>query len=71
MPKTNPSPSRKEGSSRSKRGTRQRRLSVRGELRAEPDIHKIARAVVALAIAQAEKEAAEEVARQHEEPTND
>lgn len=41
---------------------RQRRISIRGELRSTPDVHKIARAVVALAMAQAEKEA--QVARE-------
>lgn len=55
---------------------RQRYLSVRSELRAEPDVHKLARAVVALAIAEAEaieasglSEAAyrEVVARCHDE----
>ena len=36
---------------------RDRRISIRSELRAVPDVQKIARAVVALAMAQAEKEA--------------
>lgn len=35
-----------------------RRISIRSELRQEPDVHKIARAVIALAIAQAEADAA-------------
>lgn len=34
-----------------------RRLSVRGELRASPDIRKIARVVISLAMAQAEADA--------------
>jgi hypothetical protein len=37
---------------------------VRSELRKEPDLHKIARAVIALAMAQAEHDAAEEAAAQ-------
>lgn len=41
----------------------ERRLSVRSQLRKEPDMNKIARTVIALAMAQAEKEA-EEAARQ-------
>ena len=36
---------------------RNRRISVRGELRDVPDVQKIAHAVVALAMAQAEKDA--------------
>lgn len=40
----------------SRRG-RERRLSVRGELRDRPDVSKIARAVIQLALAQAEAEA--------------
>lgn len=51
---------------RPRRG-RERRLSIRSELRREPDIDKIARAVVALAIAQAEKEAAEDAAKRSDE----
>lgn len=39
---------------------RERHLSVRSELKRQPDVNKIARAVVAFAIAQAEKEATEE-----------
>jgi hypothetical protein len=51
-------PKNKSTRSRSTRGRgRDRRLSIRSELRAEPDLHKIARAVVTLAMAQAEKEA--------------
>lgn len=42
-------------SRKSRRGNR--RISVRSELRREPDLQKIARTVIALAIAQAEKEA--------------
>lgn len=52
---------------RRERGPRQRRLSVRSELRREPDVQKIARAVVALAVAQAEKEAAEQAASEREQ----
>jgi len=36
---------------------RNRRLSIRSELRREPDVRKIARAVVALAMAEAERAA--------------
>lgn len=59
MPKTNSPSRRPERRSNRQRGNRQRHLSVRSELLREPDVNKIARAVVALAIAQAEKEAAE------------
>lgn len=44
-------------SGRSRRG-QQRRISVRGELRDTPDVRKIARAVIAMAVAQAEADAA-------------
>lgn len=44
---------------RSRRG-HQRRLSVRGELRERPDVSKVARAVIQLALAQAEAEAKEQ-----------
>lgn len=71
MPKNNPSPAREEESSRRKRGPRQRHLSVRSELQREPDVHKIARAVIALAIAQAEKEAAEQGEHQQEGGADD
>lgn len=50
-----------------KSGHRERHLSIRSELRKQPDVHKIARAVVALAIAQAEASAAAE--RQQAEVT--
>lgn len=40
-------------------GRRQRHLSVRSELKARPDIRRIARAVIELAMAQAELEAAQ------------
>ena len=60
--------SQDRSSGRSRRG-RQRRLSVRGALRQEPDVRKIARAVIAMTSAQAEAEAqAQLTARdQHEE----
>jgi hypothetical protein len=60
---------RSSGSSRVNRPgrrSRDRRLSVRSELRAEPDVRKIARAVVALALAQAEKDAQAEKEAQAE-----
>lgn len=62
-------PKNKSQNSRAKRGHRQRHLSVRSELLREPDVNKIARAVVALALAQAEKDAAEqaEKARQSDD----
>ncbi|WP_146242869.1 hypothetical protein [Curtobacterium sp. MCBD17_019] len=53
----------------SKRTASPRRLSVRGTLRREPDLNRIARSLAALAIAQAEKEA--EAERQREEPPRD
>ena len=40
-----------------RRRGRERRVSIRSELRKEPDLQKIAHAVVAMAVAQAEKEA--------------
>lgn len=46
----------------SSRGHRERHLSVRGELRQTPDVAKIARVVVSLAVAQAEADAQAEVA---------
>lgn len=45
-----------------KRG-RERQIRIRGQLRSEPDLGRIARTMVAIAIAQAEKEAQEE--REH------
>lgn len=52
--------------SRPQRRGNDRHLSVRGELRKQPDTGRIAEALVAWAIAQAEAEAA-----QQQEPTND
>lgn len=51
-----------------KRG-RNRQLRIRGQLRSDPDLGRIARTVVAIAVAQAEKEAQEQVERraQHQE----
>lgn len=40
---------------------RQRQLSIRGELRREPDLRKLARAVISLAMAQAEADAQAQV----------
>ncbi|MBX4170323.1 hypothetical protein K3M35_16935 [Rhodococcus sp. DMU2021] len=59
-------------SHRQKRG-RNRHIRIRGQLRADPDLGRIARTVVAIAIAQAEKEAQEETKRQTErrEPDNE
>ena len=48
---------KKASKSRNNQRRRERRLSVRSELRREPDLQKIAGTVIALAIAQAEKEA--------------
>lgn len=59
--------SQARGSARSRRG-RDRRLSVRGELRDAPDVRKIARAVIAMAVAQAEADAAASHDRHREEP---
>ena len=42
---------------------RQRHLSVRGELRKQPDVERIAKVVIAMAMAQAEKEAEEQADR--------
>ena len=41
---------------------RNRNIRIRSQLRAEPDINRIARTVLAMALAQAEKEAQEEAA---------
>ena len=54
--------------SKNKRTThkrRERRVRIREDLRREPDVQKIANTVIALAMAQAEKEAQ----LQQEEPT--
>ncbi len=49
---------------------RDRRLRIRAELRKTPDLQKIAGTVVALALAQAEKEAQEQAARAAERPSD-
>lgn len=46
---------------------RQRQLTVRSELREEPDVRRIARAVIAMALAEAEREAQAEAAKSAEE----
>lgn len=46
-----------------KRRGRERQIRIRGQLRREPDLGRIARTVVDIAIAQAEKEAQEEAAQ--------
>lgn len=55
-----------------KRG-RERQIRIRGQLRREPDLGRIARTVIAIAIAQAEKEAQEEAERRADkkEPSDD
>lgn len=66
MPKKN-SVNYKKGGSAPRREPR--RVSIRAELRQEPDVRKYARAVIALALAQAEREAAaERDARTHVGP---
>lgn len=68
MPRNRQTGRQHQGAARRRsRGPRQRRLSVRSELRREPDVQKIARAVVALAVAQAEKEAAEQATNEREQ----
>lgn len=63
MPKHNSSQRKSSKTGRRSSGPgRTRRLSIRSELRRQPDVQKIAKAVIALAIAQAEKEAAEDAA---------
>ena len=47
-----------------RRRGRDRRISVRSELRKQPDVERIAKVVVALAMAQAEKEAEEQARRE-------
>lgn len=39
-----------------RRPQRDRRLIVRGELREQPDVHKLARALISMAMAEAERE---------------
>ncbi len=53
---------RRNGGVRSRRpaGRRDYRVSARGRLRREPDVRRLARAVIALAMAQAEADAAAE-----------
>jgi hypothetical protein len=60
--------SQAKDSARSRR-SRERRLSVRSELRDTPDMRKIARAVIQMALAEAEKEAQaeKEAASRHAE----
>lgn len=52
--------SQRPTTARSRRG-RERHLSVRGELRDKPDLDKIARAVIAMAMAQAEADAQSDI----------
>jgi len=52
------------GSATPRRQGRERRVSVRSELRKQPDVERIAKVVVALAMAQAEKEAEEQARRE-------
>lgn len=52
------------GSVTPRRRGRERRISVRSELRKQPDVERIAKVVVALAMAQAEKEAEEQARRE-------
>lgn len=53
---------------RSRRHGRERHISIRSELRKEPDVQKIARAIVAMALAQAEKEAQEQATSRTKPP---
>ncbi|MGL5827860.1 MAG: hypothetical protein ACRCYU_24100 [Nocardioides sp.] len=57
MPKNRKKYQNQKGIGRPRLRGRDRRISIRSELRAVPDVQKIARAVVALAMAQAEMEA--------------
>lgn len=45
-------------SGRAPRGRKERRLTVRSELRDQPDVRKIARAIIAMAMAEADAERA-------------
>lgn len=56
-------PKNKSPRSRPVRRTSPRRLSVRGVLRSEPNLQKIANTMAALAIAEAEKAAQDQTAR--------
>lgn len=49
---------------------RNRNIRIRGQLRSEPDINRIARTVLAMALAQAEKEAQEQAAKSQVEEQN-
>lgn len=44
---------------------RERRVRIREDLRREPDLHKIANTVIALAMAQAEKDAQQQQGGSH------
>lgn len=70
MPKNQSSTQRHRRNDKQRRG-RKRRFSIRSERRAQPDVHKIARAVVALAMAQAEADAAAEAKRSEPSAAND
>ncbi|MCF8785259.1 hypothetical protein [Rhodococcus ruber] len=64
---------KKSRTSQQQRRGRNRQIRIRGQLRSDPDLGRIARTVVAIAIAQAEKEAQEEAARhtERQEPGNE
>jgi hypothetical protein len=53
---------------RKKGGTRDRRISVRAVRRDAPEVKKLSQAVIALAMAQAEKEAQEQTGRKTDKP---
>lgn len=49
---------------RAPRGRKERRLTVRSELREQPDVRKIARAIIAMAMGEAEREAEAQAERE-------
>lgn len=46
------------------RGRKERRLTVRSELREQPDVRKIAKAIIAMAMVEAEREAQAQAERE-------
>jgi hypothetical protein len=59
--------SKRRGNNKERRGREERRFAVRGIRRDPPDIRKLAKALIGLAMAEAEREAqAQQAARQPE-----
>jgi hypothetical protein len=49
----------------------ERRLTIRSEQREQPDVRKIARAIIAMAMAESEAEAQHETPRSSDDPSGD